>query len=245
MRFELIGKTPTTLTDVDIQSLKMGQTDLKPAIALVFKVRLPNTALDMLDKSLLPFLYKKVGADGAKQKQLEGIEVVSEMPELTQAGIKIGPIDWDAEQTGCTLNIYHGIRTTPAWILRDGTVSKLKVVRHEGGTVDFAFRFYTADVDAEVMGELGVLKSHDIDVELTAPEPISAKQKQLTDEEPSLGADGALTPEKALAKALQQNHEGKEVTVVPPARKTPLAKKIARGSAAAKKTTGARGKSKA
>lgn len=56
--------------------------------------------------------------------------------------------------------------------------------------MDHFFQFYTADVDEETIGALGVLKSLERDIELTAPEVISA-QKDLIEKE---------TPEQALAK---------------------------------------------
>lgn len=45
MRFEIIGKAKATLADIDIQSLKKGQTEVVPAVALTFKVTLANAEL--------------------------------------------------------------------------------------------------------------------------------------------------------------------------------------------------------
>ena len=55
----------------------------------------------------------------------------------------------------------------------------------------------------ERIGELGVLKSHELDIELSAPQVI--KQGKLEDEKPKgkKGGDSELTPEKALAKSLE------------------------------------------
>jgi ABC-type molybdate transport system permease subunit len=69
MRLELTRKTKATLVDIDIQSLKMGQTEVVPAVALAFKITLANSALGMLDKSLLTFLYAKGNSGAAAQQR--------------------------------------------------------------------------------------------------------------------------------------------------------------------------------
>lgn len=194
MKFELIGKTNATLQDIDIQSLKQGQTDLKPAIALTFVVQLPNTSLNMLDRHLLAFFFEK--ADPAKQvqAQLDGVPGISHLEALTDAAKMLGAQRWADEQTGCTLVIYQGVNNK--FTLKDGTIEKLKMEFKEGGAVEWTFRFYTADVDAETIGDIGVLKSHDMDIELTVPELISAKQKPLAPAKPK-----KMTKDEAAAAA--------------------------------------------
>lgn len=193
-RFELIGKTNATITAIEILSLKMGQTDVQPAVCLSLKVPLPNTKLAMLDASLQRFLYEKDGPQSPNSNTLAGIEPVSDLPDLTAAAKAIGAIPWDYEQTGCKLKIYNGASGHADITLKDGTVRKVKIDPQQGGTVDHYLQFYTSDVDAETIGELGILKSLERDVELTAPEIIS-QQKSLDEEEEP------LTPTKALADA--------------------------------------------
>jgi len=235
MPFELVGKRKAKLTEVNIQSMKLGQTELKPAISLRWKVTLPNVeALNMLGKTLLPFLYEKNSA-AKTQGTLEGVPVVSDMPQLTEAARRIGAFPWRDEQTGCKLIVYQGVTGDMNITLRDGTRTIQKVDPHEGGTVDVTFDFDAADLDAETMGELAVLKNHEPDIELTAPEVL--RQGRLDgaareDDEEEQQQEEQLTPEKALSQALQQDHEGKPVTVRPPAgKKAPVAKKIARHAA--------------
>lgn len=179
MRFELISKTKATLVDIDIQSLKMGQTEVVPAVALSFKVTLANSALAMLDKALLTFLYAKGNSGAAAQATLDGVEVVSEFPSLTPAAVMLGDLSPKEgnEQTGCKLHIHVGATGHADIKLVDGTATVKKISPKEGGAVDFLVVFYTSDVDAEVLGELGVLKSHDLDIELAAPELISAQKR--------------------------------------------------------------------
>lgn len=193
MRIELIGKTKATIQAIEILSLKMGQTDVKPAVCISLKVPLPNSALAMLDPTLRDFLYE--ASPGKKQTTgtLEGVEVVSDKPNLTLAATALGALNWEYEQTGCSLLIYNGATGHGNIKLTDGTVRKVKVDPKEGGTVDHYLQFYTAEVDAETIGDLGVLKSLERDVELSAPEIVS-QQKTLDEQE---------TPEQALAKTVK------------------------------------------
>lgn len=206
-RFELIGRTKATVEAITILSEKLGQKDVKPAVCISFKTPRPNSALDMFDKTLRPFLYSKAAtASSIKQAQLDGVEVVSDMPNLTDAASRIGTINWEYEQTGCTLRVYHGATGRADIKLKDGTVKKVQLECNEGGTVDVYWQFYTANVDAETIGELGILKSLERDIELTAPEIISSKQKDLA-EQPG----GTVTPIDALKKAEKEaGEQGKD-----------------------------------
>jgi hypothetical protein len=49
------------------------------------------------------------------------------------------------------------------------------------------------------MGAVAVLKKHDVEFELTAPDIISAKQKSIEDDEGDGSGDNPRTPEEALA----------------------------------------------
>jgi hypothetical protein len=198
MRIEFIGKTKATITAIDIQSLKMGQTDVKPAVCIHFKVTQANSTLSMFDKKLLSFLFEK-GNGASTQQALEGIPVVSELPQLTAIAQALGAINWDGEQTGSTLKIYQGVTGDQDLKLGDCTVRKVKITPMEGGGVDYDFQVYTSDVDQETIGALGVLKSLTRDIELEAAQPASAKQRTLDD-----GKDEKkLTPAKALEKSVQ------------------------------------------
>lgn len=210
MKYELIGKQKATLVDVDIQSLKVGQTDVRPAVALTFKVSRSNYCLSDLGKTFLGFFYAK--GQPSAQQQIDGVAPVSEYGSLTPDGEMIGGFECPDEQTGSTLLLYHGIGDGPAMRLGDGTVSKLKSACREGGTVEQTFRFYTAEVDADTLGALGVLKSHELDIELTAPDIVSKKKKQkdLVDDAGDQQSDdadpaGGVTDEEAAAANALRN----------------------------------------
>lgn len=194
MRIEFVPKVKATITDIDIQSLKRGQTDVEPAVCLHLKITQANHTLAMLGKNLLPFLYQK-GMDHATQQVLEGVPVVSDYPSLSPEAVALGALSWDGEQTGATLKIYQGVTGDQDITLNDCTVRKVKIDPKEGGAVDYHLQVWTSDVDQETIGALGVLKSLDRDVELVAAEV--AQQRTIDD-----GAgDKQLTPAKALEKA--------------------------------------------
>lgn len=224
MRFELIGKTKAKLVSVDVQALKMGQTELKPAISLRFKITAANTILNKFDQSLRPFLYEKKGTAPKTQGDLAGVTPVSDLPQLTEAAKKIGAFGWADEQTGCKLVMYQGVSGQGDIKLKDGTVDKVKIDPHDGGTTDVFFDYYAADLDAETMGEIAVLHQHELDIELLAPEIISA-QKSL----PSGDSAAPQTPEKALADQVKKDEKaaGKGPAKAPAAANKPQVKRRA------------------
>ncbi|MGC4396028.1 hypothetical protein [Hydrogenophaga sp. T2] len=194
MRVQFIGKTKATIVDIDIQSLKRGQTDVEPAVCLHLKITQANGTLAMLDKNLLGFLYQK-GLDHSQQQVLDGVPVVSDHPSLSPLAVALGALNWDGEQSGATLKIYQGVTGDQDISLGDCTVRKVKIDPKEGGAVDYHLQVWTSDVDQDTIGALGVLKSLDRDIELIAAEPVN--QGTLDD-----GADDKqLTPAKALEKA--------------------------------------------
>jgi hypothetical protein len=58
---------------------------------------------------------------------------------------------------------------------------------------------YTSDVDQEIIGALGVLKSLTRDIEIIPAQPVSERQQQV--EAPS--GKKKLSPEEALQKAVE------------------------------------------
>lgn len=195
MRLELVPKTQAKLLDIEPLSEKRGQTDMVPAVAVSIRASLPTSKIAMLDPSLVNFLFK----DGDKpQGQLEPTKV------LTDAAKALGAFNWAGEQSGTKLNVYYGISGDMNQKLIDGVVSKVKATPKDGGW-DFDFRYYTAtNVDEDVIGKLGVLKNHEIDIELVPPEIVD--EKDLLGDTTNRGGrrKGGRTPEQALAETAGQ-----------------------------------------
>lgn len=203
MRFQLIGKTRAKLCKVENQSKKMGQKELLPAVKIRVMATVPNTVLEMFDPSLRAFLYEKNGQGAKEQKQLEGVEVVTDLPQLRQAGVRLGALHWTDEQTGCKLVIDYGMGGDSNITLKDCKVDNFKLVPKDGGTTQVFFTLFSTDVDRETLGDVGMLHQHEVQIELTAPE---IKQQELKTEPDAAqkgkkGKPAPQTPEAALAEA--------------------------------------------
>jgi hypothetical protein len=199
MRIEFAGKHKAIISDIDIQSLKQGQTDVVPAVCITLKMTLANSTLSLLDSTLLQFLFEKGVPAAATQQVLDGVAVISDLPQLTDAAMALGALNWDGEQTGATLKIYQGVTGDQDIKLGDCTVRKVKIDPKEGGAVDWHLQVYTSDVDQETIGALGVLKSLTRDIELEAAQAVSSKQRSIDD-----GKDEKkLTPAQALAQSVK------------------------------------------
>lgn len=202
MKFELIGKTRAKLCKVENQSKKMGQKELLPAIKIRIMATVPNTVLQMFDPSLRSFLYEKNGQGAKEQKQLEGVEVVTDLPQLKQTGVCLGALHWKAEQTGCKLTIDYGMGGQSNLKVSDCKVDNFKLVPKDGGTTQVFFTVFSTDVDRETLGDLGMLHQHDVQIELTAPEAVQEEiQEQPAETGKKKGKPAPQTPEAALAEA--------------------------------------------
>lgn len=201
MRLDFLGKTLGKIS-VSPQALKKGQKDLVPAVTITVTTSQPNNVLDKLDPSLKPFLFQKAGSP-AKQGAIDVVPAVSDLPELTTAAQKLGSIGWGDEQTGCSLVVHQGATGQANITLKDGKVDKVKLTPKEGGAVETRFNFYSADLDAEAMGQLGVLHKHEVEFELVLPKLL---QKDIE----GMPTGSTVTPLKALKKADEKARSGKD-----------------------------------
>lgn len=195
MKFELVGKTRAKLCKVENQSKKMGQKELLPAIKIRVMATVPNTVLEMFDPSLRTFLYEKNGQGAKVQKQLEGIEVITDLPQLRQAGAKLGALHWTDEMTGCRLSIDHGLGGPSNITIGDCKVDNFKLVPKDGGTTQVFFTVFSTDVDRDSLGDLGLLHQHDVEIELTAPQASAQQSIPLGDSDgDSTGSEAKKNP---------------------------------------------------
>lgn len=197
MRIEFIPKTHAKILSVEAMSEKKGQTDMVPAVAVTLLLSLPTDKMAILDSSLKDFYFRQ----GDKvQGELEPTLV------LTDAAKAMGGFNWKGEQTGTQLNVYYGISGDMNQVLKDGTVDKVKGTPKDGGW-DLELRYYSAkDIDEEVLGGLGVLKNHEVDIEIVPP-AIVDQQPDLVDEAGGKGRNKRQTPAQALAATLGQTSD--------------------------------------
>lgn len=171
--FELEVKTKSKLVDVVVLSQKNRQPDEDPGTKLSFETLVSNHALGQLDGYLKSFLFTKHGAESPKAKQgsLEGVEAVSDLPNLSSLGAKVGWLRWIQEFTGYTLVIDQGTGTKRSNIeIHDCVVSGLRLKPQEGGSVLVRYNVESPNVSESQFGKLAKLKSREIEITLVAPE---------------------------------------------------------------------------
>lgn len=173
MTFELENFTKSKITDVVVLSQKNREPDDNPGAALSFTLELSNHHLSYFDGSLKSFLYAKSAASSAAPKQgsLDGVEQVTDMPNLTVAGFKIGRFHWDHDLTGYTLEIDQGLGGKHSNLeIADCALSKFRIDPREGGTIQVDFVLESQDVPEKTFGKLATLKNRDVQIKLSPPD---------------------------------------------------------------------------
>jgi hypothetical protein len=202
MRHEHVGKTKATITGVESHNIGVGAKETRQGLRLTVKLKKPNTILADFHPLLRGIYYEKQGSAAKEQKQLDGIDPVTDLPQLTELGSKLGKITWPDEQSGSTLTVYRGIRDDAAFRLKDGLAHKFRLTMNDGGTVEEEFSFDVADLDSETAGELLLMVGSETDIELAAPEVV---QEELPAEKPKKVRQ---TPAQALGAALGLDGDG-------------------------------------
>lgn len=221
--FQLTEPTKAKLKKAEDKGIKVGQKDIRNATLITLEHTLPNTALEMFDPELRPILYGKgnPGAKGRKQAQLEGVDMVEDLPALTQTGAALATLNWGKEQPGCSMIVKYGVGDGRSDItFSDGTVQDVKLSLLEGGAVKVRYKFH-APVDHlsdEQLGKLHKMHQREVTITLTGPQ-VDDRQADIEDGDqggetvtpPAAGkrkrGAGALTPIGALKKA-QKNASG-------------------------------------
>lgn len=208
MAFEIEDFTPVKITSVNPRSERHGPEELHPAVDLHISLTTGNNILTALDGKLLDALYtKNANADQGGQQNLEGVEEVSNLPNLKFP--LMGALKWKKDLVGYTLTVQHGVGSDI--VLKGCKVNNLTIDPKEGGSVDLKFRVQSSDVDERTLGKLGLLVQNEVDVMLLAPEAKQDGQQDIENPLPFALDDSdkqvenpfpsALTPEKALADA--------------------------------------------
>lgn len=208
MAFEIEDFTPVKITSVNPRSERHGPEELHPAVDLHISLTTGNNILTALDGKLLDALYtKNANADQGGQQNLEGVEEVSNLPNLKFP--LMGALKWKKDLIGYTLTVQHGVGSDI--VLKGCKVNNFTIDPKEGGSVDLKFRVQSSDVDERTLGKLGLLVQNEVDVMLLAPEAKQDGQQDIENPLPYTLDDSdkqvenpfppALTPEKALADA--------------------------------------------
>jgi hypothetical protein len=172
MAFELETPTSAKLVDVIVLSDKDRAPETNPGAGLDFAMTVGNDVLTMFDGFLRALLYTKNASSSAPaQGTLDGVAPVSDMPNLTEIGKKLGRFSWDLELTGYTLTCDRGLGGPKSNIeLGDCKLTNWSFKGKEGGSVEVKFRAESPDVSAKLHGELALLKTREFPIQLVAPE---------------------------------------------------------------------------
>lgn len=140
--------------------------DLVQAISLRFAWTTTNDNLALLHPNLKPLLFWKTPAVEA-QAELAGLPEIT--PNLRVPELAL-PVKFDAEFTGYTLHIEHGIDDESALELYVCELSKFTVDAKEGGSVTIAWSLASnKEITPELVGILCGLEGEEIIATLTPP----------------------------------------------------------------------------
>lgn len=172
MSFELDAPTNAKIQEVLVLAEKDRAPDTNPGTGLDIAITTSNHILSHFDGFLRSMLYtKNANSSAAAQGTLEGVEPVSDMPNLTEIGKKLGQFGWDLELTGYTMTIDQGLGDAKSNIeLGECKLSKFSVLPKEGGSVVLKLRVESPDVNEKTHGKLALLKTRELPITLAPPE---------------------------------------------------------------------------
>lgn len=172
--------TPVRVLDLKIPTKKQ-RGELIRTTVITAELEGPNELLNLLDRTLLPMLYKAVETpaehERARQQALEGIEVVASLPMLWTSSIR-WPLRLANEYSGYTLTIDRGLgnHTTGGKsassnvVLNDVAIKGLEVTGKEGGTVKIRLRFLAPNMSDEDIGRVSHFIKRETSIMLAPPQ---------------------------------------------------------------------------
>jgi hypothetical protein len=197
MTFELIQKTKSRLRDVEVLSQKNRADDEDPGAKLSVEMKVANHMLSGLDGFLKGMLFSKAKSTPRDtQTGLDGVEEVSDMPGLTNIGRRCGWISWDQDLTGYHLVVDFGTgRPESNLDITDCEITGMRFKPEEGGSTTFRFSIESKNVSDADWGKLAKLKGREIDITLTAPQPVQDE----IDDAPARRGRGKRQDQPAMA----------------------------------------------
>jgi len=167
MNFELENNTLRVI-NVNPRREKHGDDNV-PAVDIKLRLESANDSLTMYSGHLKSALYHKSAASSVDpQGQLDGVDPVSDLPNLRFP--QVVDLKWNAELSGYTLSIDHGLGGKSNLVLHHCCVNNFALQCKEGGTVVHTFRVQCDEVSEKELGRLCTLIDSDIVATLTGPE---------------------------------------------------------------------------
>lgn len=202
MNFQLETFTPTLITNVNPRAEKHG-VETVTAIDINFKFDARNDVLNHFHPDLLQSMYRASEGQGQDQDQLDGVEVVSNLPVLKFPSLN--PVKWEQRYAGYLLEIDYGLGGSRALKLEGCDVGKFAFDMKEGGTVEVKFQIQcNTGLTERELGKLSLMIGQEVKIRVTAPKV----QMETAPQESPLPFNGAseaptnpFTPEQALIES--------------------------------------------
>lgn len=180
--FALAAPTKSKLIEHRTLSKKNRPPDEKPGVKLTIEQQWPNAFLDFFDPRLRQMLYEKAKGTKAAQTQLEGMES-TDLPSLTDAGVKLANLRWHHDMTGYSVDIRRGagLSGSNAVSLSDAVLSGWKITLKDGGTVVSRYYIEAGNIPGHAWELFAELKSREF--EMTATPPALDAQRDIEGED--------------------------------------------------------------
>lgn len=185
--FELDQPTKVKITEVRVLSQKNRKIDDNPGAKISVDCLVLNDVLSTFDGHLKGVLYtKNGGAAKDPQGQLDGVQVVSDMPDLTTVGKQCGTIKWQGDMTGYTLAIDLGIGRPESNVDEDDCqITGMRITPKDGGSVRLQFHVEAPNLSDKQWPKVAHLKAREVELALFAPDPSTQRDVEDDDDAPA------------------------------------------------------------
>jgi hypothetical protein len=186
MSFEIEEFTKARLDDIEVLSQKNRQPDEAPGVKLHLEMTLSNHVLSTLDGALKGMLFTRNEAEAPKATKgkdnvtgtLDGVDPVSDLPNLSGIGSHIKSLKWADEVTGCSAIIRFA---TTELGLDDTSCGPFTIKPKEGGTCVVKFPLEAPNASEKVFAKLAKYKSREIELKIKQHAPADDAQQRLDD----------------------------------------------------------------
>jgi hypothetical protein len=214
--FEIEEWAKTRLEDIEVLSQKNRQPDEAPGVKLHLEMTVANHLLTTLDGRLKGWLFERNEAAAPKVTRgkdnvtgtLDGVEPVSDLPNLSSIGKHVKSLKWADEVSGCAAIIRFA---TTELALDDATCGPFVIKPKEGGTCVLKFPLEAPNASEKVFAKLAKYKSREIELRVKQHAPAQEQQRIDGTKDPKPTETIAEHADKvvALVKAAADKAEGK------------------------------------
>lgn len=162
--FELESMTKVKVLDVRVLATKDRKPDEPPGAQMLLNATLPADVLSTFDGALKANLYR-MSVD-PKQREIDGAESL----EMTTIAEHVKRMRWEYEQTGCTVEIDHGLGGKRNLVLSDCRVHRVDIAPKPGGAIELQWTVDAPSLGDETRGKLTGYKATEISMTIAGPD---------------------------------------------------------------------------